>query len=103
MTEAPKVAIDRATVEHVARLARLALSEADREGFAEQLGRILEYCARLNELPLADVPPTSHVIPITNVLRDDAVTPSLDRDEVLAQAPAHDRGFFRVPKVLEGG
>ncbi len=96
------MAIDRATVDHVAHLARLALSEQDRERFAEQLGRILEYCARLNELPLGDVPPTSHVIPITNVLRDDVVTPSLDRDEVLAQAPAHEAGFFRVPRVLEG-
>lgn len=96
------MAIDRATVDHVARLARLALSDEERERFAEQIGRILEYCGRLNELPLADVPPTSHVIPITNVLRDDAVTPSLDRDEVLTAAPAHDAGFFRVPKVLEG-
>jgi aspartyl-tRNA(Asn)/glutamyl-tRNA(Gln) amidotransferase subunit C len=94
---------DRAPVEHIAHLARLALSEQERERFAEQLGRILEYCARLNELPLADVPPASHVIPITNVLRDDVATPSLDRDEVLAQAPAHQDGFFRVPRVLEGG
>ena len=96
------MAIDRATVERVAHLARLALSEPDRERFAEQLGRILEYCARLNELPLVDVPPTSHVIPITNVLRADVATLSLDRDEVLAQAPAHEGGFFRVPRVLEG-
>ncbi|OFX31599.1 MAG: asparaginyl/glutamyl-tRNA amidotransferase subunit C [Armatimonadetes bacterium RBG_16_67_12] len=95
------MAIDRATVEHVARLARLTLSEEDRERFAEQLGRILEYCARINEIPLADVPPTSHVMPITNVLRDDAVTPSLDRDEVLAQAPAHTQGFFQVPRIFE--
>ena len=96
------MAIDRETVEHVARLARLALSEDDRRRYAEQLGRILEYCAKINELPLTDVPPTSHVVPITNVLRDDIVTPSLDRDEVLAQAPAHEQGFFRVPRVLEG-
>jgi aspartyl-tRNA(Asn)/glutamyl-tRNA(Gln) amidotransferase subunit C len=94
---------DRATVEHMAHLARLAVSERDRERFAEQIARILEHCARLNALPLADVPPASHVIPITNVLRDDVATPSLDRDEVLAQAPAHQDGFFRVPRVLEGG
>jgi len=93
--------IDRATVEHVAHLARLALSDEERERFADQLGRILEYCARLNELPLAGVPPTSHVIPITNVLRDDTVTPSLSREEVLTQAPAHEGGFFRVPRVLD--
>ena len=96
------MAIDHETVERVARLARLALTAEDRERFADQLGRILEYCARLNALPLGDVPPTSHVIPITNVLREDAVTPSLDHDEVLAQAPASEGGFFRVPRVLEG-
>lgn len=96
------MAIDRATVEHVAHLARLGLTEEDQERFVEQLDRILEYCARLNDLPLADVPPTSHVIPITNVLRADVAAPSLDRAEVLAQAPAHEGGFFRVPRVLEG-
>lgn len=95
------MAIDRATVEYVAHLARLALTEEDRERFAEQLGRILEHFAGVMELPLADVSPTSHVVPITNVLREDAVIPSLDRDEVLGQAPAHVGGFFRVPRVLE--
>jgi aspartyl-tRNA(Asn)/glutamyl-tRNA(Gln) amidotransferase subunit C len=95
------MAIDRATVEHVARLARLALSDEERDRFAEQLARILEYCRLLDAQPIAGVPPTSHVMPITNVLRDDAVTPSLDRDEVLAQAPAHTQGFFQVPRVFE--
>lgn len=93
--------IDPETVERVARLARLALTEGDRERFAGQLGLILEYCGRLNEAPLADLPPTSHVVPITNILRDDAVTPSLERDEVLAEAPASRDGFFQVPRVLE--
>jgi aspartyl-tRNA(Asn)/glutamyl-tRNA(Gln) amidotransferase subunit C len=93
--------IDPETVERVARLARLALTEGDRERFGGQIGLILEYCGRLNETPLTDVPPTSHVVPITNVLRDDVVTPSLSRDEVLAQAPAARDGFFQVPRVLE--
>jgi aspartyl-tRNA(Asn)/glutamyl-tRNA(Gln) amidotransferase subunit C len=93
--------IDRATVEHVARLARLALDEEERDRFAEQLARILEYCRRLDAQPIADVLPTSHVVPLTNVLRDDVVTPSLDRDEVLAQAPARAGGFFQVPRVFD--
>lgn len=93
--------IDRATVEHVARLARLALTDEERVRFAGQLGRILEYCATLDAQPIEGVSGTSHVIPMTNVLRPDAVTPSLDRDEVLAQAPAHEQGFFKVPRVLE--
>jgi aspartyl-tRNA(Asn)/glutamyl-tRNA(Gln) amidotransferase subunit C len=95
------MAIDRATVEHVARLARLALDEEERDRFAEQLGRILEYCRRLDALSIADVPPTSHVVPLTNVLRNDVVTPSLDRDEVLTQAPARAGGFFQVPRVFD--
>jgi aspartyl-tRNA(Asn)/glutamyl-tRNA(Gln) amidotransferase subunit C len=95
--------IDRDTVEYVARLARLALTEEERDRFAEQLGRILEYADRLRALPLDDVPPTLHALPMTNVLREDAVAPSLPRDEVLAQAPAHRDGFFEVPRVFEEG
>lgn len=95
------MAIERATIEHVARLARLALTDEERERFAGQLGRILDYCRRLEALPIEDVPPTSHVLPITNVLREDLPAPSVSRDEVLAQAPAHEQGFFRVPRVLE--
>lgn len=95
--------IDQETAERVARLARLAVTAEDRERFTGQLDSILEYCAQLNALPLADVPPTTHVLALANVLRDDVVTPSLDRDEVLAQAPAHDGGFVRVPRVLERG
>jgi len=85
----------------VARLARLALSDDERARFADQLARILEYCARLDRIPLEGVPPTSHVLPLTNVLRPDAVTPSLPRDDVLAGAPAHAQGFFLVPRVFE--
>ncbi len=96
------MAIDRGAVEHVARLARLALTDDERARFADQLARILEYCARLDQMPIEGVPATSHVIPMTNVLRPDTVTPSLDHDEVLAQAPAHEQGFFKVPPVFEG-
>jgi aspartyl-tRNA(Asn)/glutamyl-tRNA(Gln) amidotransferase subunit C len=95
--------IDRRTVDHVARLARLALSEQERQRFAAQLGRILEYIARLDALDLTGVPPTAHVVPMTNVFRPDAVTPSLPRDEVLAAAPAQADGFFVVPRVLDAG
>lgn len=95
------MAIDRATVEHVARLARLALSDDERERFTGQLARILEYCARLDQMPIEGVPATSHVLPLTNVLRPDVVTPSLPREDVLAGAPAHEQGFFVVPRVFE--
>jgi aspartyl-tRNA(Asn)/glutamyl-tRNA(Gln) amidotransferase subunit C len=95
--------IDRDVVEHVARLARLALTEEERERFAGQLARILEYCAKLDAMPIDDVPATLHVLPVTNVLRPDAVTASLRRDDVLAEAPAHDSGYFQVPRVFDEG
>lgn len=93
--------IDPATVDDVARLARLALTEDERARFAEQLARILEYCRLLDAQPIEGVPATSHVLPVTNVVRPDVVTPSLPRDEVLSQAPVHDQGFFKVPRVFE--
>jgi aspartyl-tRNA(Asn)/glutamyl-tRNA(Gln) amidotransferase subunit C len=95
------MAIDPQTVEYVARLARLALSDDERARLAEQLARILEHCARLDQMPIEGVPPTSHVMPIVNVLREDAARASLPRDDVLAQAPAHEQGFFKVPPVFE--
>lgn len=93
--------ISRETVDHVARLARLELSEAERTRFTEQLGRILEYCAKLDELDTTEVEPTSHVIAMTNVFRDDVVSTCLPRDAVLAGAPDHESGFFKVPPVIE--
>ncbi len=93
--------IDREIVNQVARLARLDLSAEERTRFAAQLGRILEYCEKLEELDTTDVEPTSHVLAITNVFRDDVVGTSLPRDEVLAGAPDHEGGFFKVPPVIE--
>jgi aspartyl-tRNA(Asn)/glutamyl-tRNA(Gln) amidotransferase subunit C len=95
------VAIDDRTVEHVARLSRLELTPEERELFREQLSRILEYFSKLNELDTSDVPPTSHVIPMRNVFREDVVTPSLEREEVLGEAPDQEEGYFKVPRVFE--
>lgn len=92
--------ITRADVEHVARLARLALSEEEIERFTGQLGQILDHAARIEALDTARVPPTAHPIPITNVLRPDEPRPGLPRDEVLAMAPDAEDGRFRVPPVL---
>lgn len=94
------MAIDPATVDHVARLARLSLTDDERAMFTEQLRHILEYFTRLADLDLTAVEPTSHVV-AASVLREDEVRPSLDREEVLAAAPAQEDGFFKVPPVLE--
>jgi aspartyl-tRNA(Asn)/glutamyl-tRNA(Gln) amidotransferase subunit C len=92
--------ISRAEVAHVANLARLALSDDEIELFTTQLGAVLEYAAAIRRLDTSGVPPTAHPLPVHNVLRDDDPLPGLDRDEVLAQAPAAEGGRFRVPRML---
>jgi aspartyl-tRNA(Asn)/glutamyl-tRNA(Gln) amidotransferase subunit C len=93
--------ITRADVEHVARLARLALAEDEVERLIVDLGGILEHAEDLAALDLDGVPPTAHPLPLQNVFRPDVVGPSLDRDEVLAEAPAAEDGRFRVPRILD--
>lgn len=92
--------LTRDDVAHVARLARLALTDAELDTYTHQLGDVLEHADDVAALDLADVEPTAHPLPLVNVLRDDVVTPCLDRDEVLGQAPAVEDGRFRVPAIL---
>jgi aspartyl-tRNA(Asn)/glutamyl-tRNA(Gln) amidotransferase subunit C len=97
----PSDRLTRADVEHVARLARLALTDEEIERFTEQLGTILEHAADVAALDLADVSPTAHPLPLVNVLRPDEVRPGVDRAEVLAQAPAVEDDRFRVPRIMD--
>jgi len=93
--------ISSAEVAHLARLARLALDESELQSLAGELDVILGAVARIAEVTDAtDVKPTSHAVPLENVTRPDVVTPSLDRDAVLAGAPAAEDGRFRVPQIL---
>lgn len=87
-------------VRHVARLARLEVTDAEVDLFAEQLGAVLDHARDVEALDTEGVLPTAHPLPVKNALRDDVVAPSLDRDEVLAQAPAAENGRFRVPRIL---
>jgi aspartyl-tRNA(Asn)/glutamyl-tRNA(Gln) amidotransferase subunit C len=89
--------IDRAQVLHVARLARLELSEEELERMASELSGILEHVDRISELDLEDVEPTSHVVALENVFRPDEPIPSLPRERVLEPAPDPADGAFRVP------
>lgn len=89
--------IDRDQVLHVAKLARLRLSEEEVERMASELSGILEHVEHINELDLEDVEPTSHVVAVENVLRSDDPRPSWSRDEVLDRAPDPAGGSFRVP------
>ena len=92
--------ISRADVEHAARLARLALTEAELEQLTVDLANILEHAALVSAIDTEGVPPTSHPIALTNVLRPDVPRPSLDPVEVLAEAPVAEDGRFRVPRIL---
>ena len=93
--------IDKRDVEHVARLARLALTDAELETMREQLNGILAYIEKLDELDTRDVAPMSHAVPMVNVMRDDDAGPCLPRDEALANAPDRAGEFFRVPRIIE--
>lgn len=88
-------------IAYVARLARIGLNEDELARYGDQLGVILEHAARVQQLPTEGVEPTAHPLPMTNAFRPDVVKPSLDRDVVLAQAPATEDGFIRVPPALE--
>ena len=92
--------ITRDEVVHVARLARLELADDEIDQFTQQLGAILEHAADVEALEVADVEPTSHPLSLSNVMRADLVSESLQRDEVMAVAPAVQDGQFRVPPVL---
>jgi len=93
--------IDRQQVRKVAKLARLDLTEAEIEEFTGQLGAILEYVEKMNELDTATVEPLAHCLPIHNVFRVDEVRESLGTEQTLANAPQRDGPFFKVPKILE--
>ena len=88
-------------VAYVARLSRLILSEEEQARYGQDLAAILDYAAKLNELDTEGIEPTAHVLPIHNVLREDAVRPSFDRDKLLKNAPEQADGCFKVPKVVE--
>jgi aspartyl-tRNA(Asn)/glutamyl-tRNA(Gln) amidotransferase subunit C len=95
------MSLSQSEVEYVARLARLELSEAEKDKFTGELNGILQFVEKLNQLDTAAVEPTAHAIPVTNVFRPDQVQPSLDPELALANAPDRIDNFFRVPKVLE--
>ncbi|CAB4322759.1 MAG: Asp-tRNA(Asn)/Glu-tRNA(Gln) amidotransferase subunit GatC [Actinobacteria bacterium] len=92
--------LSRDDVSKVALLARLELTDAELDTYTDQLAAIIDHAADVAALDLADVPPTAHPLPIENVLRPDVVAPSLDRDEVLSQAPSVEDRRFRVPAIL---
>lgn len=94
------MAITLKDVEYVAKLAKLKLSEEEKKKFQKELDKIIKYIDQLNQVDTENVPITSHIVPMENVLREDKVKPSLTQEEALANAPDKKDGYFRVPKVI---
>jgi aspartyl-tRNA(Asn)/glutamyl-tRNA(Gln) amidotransferase subunit C len=93
--------ITKHEVEHVAKLARLELSEQDKDKLTDQLSNILTYVEKLNEIDTKGVEPTSHVLDINNVMREDVAGESLSQERALANAPDKAAGHYKVPKIIE--
>lgn len=92
--------ITKKEIEHIALLARLELTEVEKEKHTEQLNITLEYVNKLNQLDTSNVQPTAYVLPLQNVYREDKVTASLSQEEALNNAPLAEDGFFKVPKLV---
>jgi aspartyl-tRNA(Asn)/glutamyl-tRNA(Gln) amidotransferase subunit C len=93
--------ISKEEIEHIAVLARLSLSEEEKELFGSQLSSILDYMEKLNELDTKGIEPTSHVLSLSNVMRNDIPMPSIPKEDALMNAPDHTEKFYRVPKIIE--
>jgi aspartyl-tRNA(Asn)/glutamyl-tRNA(Gln) amidotransferase subunit C len=91
--------IDIDAVKHIAKLARLQLSQDEEKLYAGQLNKIIGYFDELNAIDTTNVEPMSHALPVVNVMRDDELVPSPGHETLLAGAPAAERGFFKVPKI----
>lgn len=91
--------ITKEDVKHVAKLARLELTEEEIDKYSTQLGSILEYVQQMNEVDTTGIEPMPHAIPVTNVMRDDVVKYEQTKEELMKNAPYEEDGFFRVPKI----
>mgnify|MGYP000551369439 CR=1 FL=1 len=92
--------IERKDVEYVAWLARLELSEEEVERFTRQLGQVLEHAEKIKSLDTSEIKPTSHPLPLKNVMRDDVVRPGLSQQEALSGAPRAEGGYFAVSRII---
>ena len=93
--------LSKEEIEHIAMLARLSLTEAEKNLFGAQLSSILDYMDKLNELDTKDVEPTSHVLSLNNIMREDTPKDSVPREDILFNAPDRTEKFFRVPKIID--
>lgn len=101
ISEGSPLKLELETVERIAALARLGLSQDEKERMREQLSVVLDHISMLEEVSTEDIPPTAQVIELQNIMRDDVVEPSLSRDQVLMNAPDTEDGFIKVKAVLD--
>jgi len=94
------MAITVEDVEKIAKLAKLSFTDEEKQKFTEQLGQIISYVEKLNELDVENIPATYHVLEVKNVFRKDEVKPSMPQEKVLENAPSRKNGYFSVPKVI---
>ena len=87
-------------IEHLTKLARLKLTDAEKELFSKQMGTVIKYIEKLSELDTKNVEPTAHVLGLNNVFRDDAVTKPLTVQDPINDSPAHSKGHYEVPKII---
>lgn len=93
--------ISRQELEHVAKLARLNLTDEEKGKFTDEMAGIIEFVNKMNELDTINIQPTAHVIPINNIFREDIAEPSIDREKILQNAPLQKNGCVVVPKIVE--
>ncbi|SIT92926.1 Asp-tRNA(Asn)/Glu-tRNA(Gln) amidotransferase subunit GatC [Edaphobacillus lindanitolerans] len=93
--------ITKDQVKHVANLARLAITDEEADYYADKLGAIIEFAEQLNEVDTEGVAPTTHPVPLINVLREDKPVPGLDRDLMMKNVPEHEDGMVKVPSILD--
>jgi aspartyl-tRNA(Asn)/glutamyl-tRNA(Gln) amidotransferase subunit C len=94
------MAITKKDTEHIAMLARLHLTEDEKEMFAKQLSQILDHAGKISQLEISEISPTSHVLPVRNVYREDELKPSVSQEEALSNAPEKENGAFVIPKIV---
>jgi len=92
--------IEKKDIQYIAKLANLKIEDDDIDDFTRQIGDILEYVEKLDELDTDDVVPTAYTVPMKNVMREDKAEPSMDRDKILSNAPDKKEGQYRVPKII---
>jgi aspartyl-tRNA(Asn)/glutamyl-tRNA(Gln) amidotransferase subunit C len=92
--------ISKEEIEHIAELAHIQLNEKEKEVFTDQFNDILDFFNEIDKVNTEGVPPTHHTLPVSNIYREDKITPSLSKEDALSNAPKKERGYFKAPRII---